>query len=58
MYVPKPSFYQTPTNITIGAPPTQTLPPIASPADDTTNDDDAPLTAPNQKSPMKKPSPP
>ncbi len=33
MYVPIPSFYQTPTNITIGAPPTQTLPPIASPAD-------------------------
>jgi hypothetical protein len=27
MYVPKPFFYQTPTNITIGAPPTQTPPP-------------------------------
>jgi len=27
MYVPKPSFYQTPANITIGAPPTKNLPP-------------------------------
>ena len=49
MYVPKPSFYQTPADITIEAPPTQNLPAIASPADDTTNDDDAPLTTQNKK---------
>ncbi len=59
MYVPKPSFYQTPADITIEAPPTQKLPPIASPADDTTNDDDAPLTTQNKKNQTtKKRSPP
>ncbi len=42
MYVPKASFYLSPKDNTIKAPPPQDTPLITTPADDTTDDDDAP----------------
>ncbi len=55
MYVPKASFYQSPkNNNTIEAPPPQNTPLITSPADDTTDDNDAPLTTQTPQKPLKK----
>ncbi len=54
MYVPKASFYLSPKDNTIKAPPTQNTPLITSPADDTTDDDDTPLTTQTPQKTMKK----
>jgi hypothetical protein len=56
MNVPKASFYLSPKFNTIKAPPPQNTPLITSPADDTTDDNDAPIiTQPLQKN-LRKPS--
>jgi hypothetical protein len=44
IYAPKDYFYLSPKDNTIEAPPLQYTPLITSPADDTTDDNDAPLT--------------
>jgi hypothetical protein len=58
MYIPNTSFYQpTKDTNTIEAPPPQFTPLITSLADDTTDDDDGPLTTQISKKPTKIPSP-
>ena len=53
MYVPKASFYLSPKDNTIKAPPPQNTPLITSPADDTTDDNDAPLITQTPKKTLK-----
>jgi hypothetical protein len=54
MYLPKTSFHLSPKDNTIEAPPPQNTPLITSPADDTIDDNDAPLIAQTPKKPLKK----
>ncbi len=54
MYVPNASFYLCPKDNTIKALPPQDTPLITSPADDTTDDDDAPLTTHTPQKNLKK----
>jgi hypothetical protein len=54
MYVPKASFYLSPKENTIKAPPPQNAHLITSPADDTTDDNDAPLITQTPKKVLKK----
>jgi hypothetical protein len=57
MFIPKASFYLPPKDNTIEAPPPQNTPLITSPVDDTTDDDDTPLTPQTPKKPWQKLSP-
>jgi hypothetical protein len=53
MYIPKASFYLSPKDITIKVPPPKNIPMIIFLADDTTDDNDAPLTTKPTKIKLK-----
>ncbi len=54
IYVPKASFYLSPKDNTIKAPPPHNTPLITSPADDSTDDNDAPLITQTPQKTLKK----